>query len=69
LEFARTEVSGQTPKRFSDPVKPVPIIAMTANAYREDVEKALKSGMNGHIAKPVDIKAVMQVLTEKLEVR
>jgi CheY-like chemotaxis protein len=49
--------------------KIVPIIAMTANAYREDVEKALNSGMNGHVAKPVDLKELMQVLTEKLEDR
>ena len=46
--------------------KTVPIIAMTANAYKEDIEKALVSGMNGHLSKPVDIKAVMQVLAEKL---
>jgi CheY-like chemotaxis protein len=42
----------------------VPIVAMTANAYREDVEKALGAGMNEHLAKPVDIKAIMRVLTE-----
>ena len=46
--------------------KAVPIIAMTANAYKEDIEKAYSFGMNGHIAKPIDINAVMQVLTEKL---
>jgi signal transduction histidine kinase/ActR/RegA family two-component response regulator len=46
--------------------KTVPIIAMTANAYREDVEQALKSGMNGHLAKPIDIQAVGRVLTEQL---
>jgi len=44
----------------------VPIIAMTANAFREDIEKALASGMNGHIAKPIDINEVMYVLSEKL---
>jgi CheY-like chemotaxis protein len=45
----------------------VPIIAMTANAYREDIERALDSGMNGHLSKPVDIDAVMQTLTDKLK--
>ena len=40
----------------------IPIIAMTANAYREDVERALASGMNGHLAKPVDFNAMMRVL-------
>jgi signal transduction histidine kinase len=44
----------------------VPIIALTANAYREDIEKARAAGMNGHLAKPVDIKAVMHTLRTKL---
>jgi len=44
----------------------IPIIAMTANAYKEDIEKALAAGMNGHLSKPIDIGAVMQVLAEKL---
>ncbi|MDR1618443.1 MAG: response regulator [Treponema sp.] len=44
----------------------VPIIALTANAYREDIEKARAAGMNGHLAKPVDIKAVMYMLKTKL---
>ncbi len=32
----------------------IPILAMTANAFREDVERALESGMNGHLSKPID---------------
>jgi len=40
----------------------VPIYAMTANAFREDVERALASGMNGHLAKPIDIAAVRKLL-------
>ena len=44
----------------------VPIFAMTANAYREDIEKAIEAGMNGHLAKPVEIKAVMRVLAQYL---
>ncbi|MDL2314110.1 transporter substrate-binding domain-containing protein [Desulfovibrio sp. OttesenSCG-928-C14] len=44
----------------------VPIIAMTANAYREDIEKALESGMNGHIAKPVDMGLVKKMLRRYL---
>jgi CheY-like chemotaxis protein len=40
----------------------VPIIAMTANVFKEDVEKCLASGMNDHIGKPID----QQILMEKL---
>ena len=42
--------------------KTVPIIAMTANAYREDVEQALAVGMNGHLAKPVDKSALVETV-------
>jgi PAS domain S-box-containing protein len=40
----------------------VPIIAMTANAFKEDVDQALASGMNGHIAKPLDAEKLMELL-------
>jgi CheY-like chemotaxis protein len=40
----------------------VPIIAMTANAFAEDVQAALASGMNGHIAKPLDLKSLADTL-------
>ena len=46
------------------PFDPVPMYAMTANAYREDIDKAIISGMNGHIAKPVDLKIILKVLDE-----
>jgi len=46
--------------------KTVPIIAMTANAYREDVNHAIESGMNGHLSKPVDIDAVKKLLYDRL---
>ena len=45
----------------------MPIIAMTANAFEEDKALALKCGMNGHIAKPLDIGAVFRVLQEQLK--
>jgi signal transduction histidine kinase/ActR/RegA family two-component response regulator len=45
----------------------VPIIAMTANAYREDIARAVASGMNGHLAKPIDIDEVTQVLARWLD--
>ena len=44
----------------------VPIIAMTADAFAEDVKKAHNAGMNGHIAKPLDISRLAAVLKEWL---
>jgi PAS domain S-box-containing protein len=44
--------------------KTVPIIAMTANAYREDINKALGIGMNGHISKPIDLQVVLRTLAD-----
>jgi signal transduction histidine kinase len=44
----------------------VPIIAMTANAYRDDIERGLDAGMNAHLAKPIDIVAVMRLLAERI---
>ncbi len=46
--------------------KTIPIIAMTANAFKEDIEKAQAVGMNGHIAKPIDIDMVMNILEDML---
>ncbi len=46
--------------------KSLPIIAMTANAMEEDKEAALKSGMNAHIAKPLDMELLMKVLRQFL---
>ena len=42
--------------------KRIPIYAMTANAFAEDIEKARNAGMDGHLAKPIDMTALMQVL-------
>ncbi|MBQ7478961.1 MAG: amino acid permease [Selenomonadaceae bacterium] len=44
----------------------IPIIAMTANAFSEDVQDAMAAGMNGHIAKPLDVPKMMETLAEVL---
>ncbi len=45
----------------------IPILAMTANAFEEDKQEALKSGMNDHIAKPIDVKNLINTLDNILK--
>ena len=45
----------------------IPIVAMTANAFAEDKRTALEAGMNGHIAKPIEIPKLMGTLKEILQ--
>lgn len=45
----------------------IPILAMTANAFEEDKQEALKSGMNDHIAKPIDVKNLIETLDNILK--
>ena len=44
----------------------IPIIALSANAFAEDVSKSLAAGMNGHIAKPIDLKQMYTILAKLL---
>lgn len=44
----------------------MPIVAMTANAFSEDVANAIEAGMNYHLAKPIDIATLMKVLNKYL---
>jgi PAS domain S-box-containing protein len=48
--------------------KEVPIVAMTANVFREDVERCLDAGMNDHLGKPIDMEDVMAKLFKYLRV-
>lgn len=47
----------------------IPIYAMTANAFSEDISAALNAGMNGHIAKPIDTKILYEILQKAVEHR
>jgi hemerythrin-like metal-binding protein len=46
--------------------RPLPVIAMTANVFREDIEKALEAGMDDHIGKPLDFNEVLEKLRHYL---
>jgi PAS domain S-box-containing protein len=45
----------------------IPIIAMTANVFREDVERCFAAGMNGHLGKPIVVSEVIAILKEYLQ--
>jgi len=46
--------------------KEIPIIAMTANVFSEDIEKCLDAGMNGHLGKPIDMDEILNILRKYL---
>ena len=46
--------------------KSIPIIAMTADAFADDIEKCLNAGMNDHIAKPIDPQRLYEALAKNI---
>lgn len=55
-------------RKLSDPGKAnIPIVAMTANAFEEDKKEAIRCGMNGHLAKPINVKELMVQLAKILQ--
>ena len=55
-------------RRMQSPAKAnVPIIAMTANAFSEDKNRALAVGMNDHVAKPIDMNVLLPVMIQQLQ--
>ena len=64
MDIHMPEVDGYEATRLiralEDPrAKTVPIVAMTANVFREDIERCLASGMNDHVGKPVDVNEII----------
>jgi CheY-like chemotaxis protein len=64
--FEEAQRTSMTPEFSQNVPKEIPIIAMTANVFREDIEKCLEAGMNGHLGKPLNINEVMEKLREYL---
>ena len=57
----------QTIRALDDPARAnIPIVAMTANAFEEDRQRAFNAGMNGHVPKPIDIPKLMETLQSLL---
>ena len=54
-------------RNLDDARADIPILAMTANAFEEDRQKALESGMNAHVSKPVDMNMLFKVMTQILK--
>ena len=44
----------------TDRARTIPIIAMTANVFKEDIDKCIESGMNDHLSKPIEVETVIQ---------
>ncbi|MDR2745655.1 MAG: response regulator [Desulfovibrio sp.] len=61
LEATRNIRASRAPNALT-----VPVVAMTANTFKEDVEKCLAAGMNSHLSKPLDMGAVWDTLRDYL---
>ena len=53
-------------RRLEDRRAEIPIVAMTANAFEEDRKAAFAAGMNGHVAKPIEISRLLETMAELL---
>ncbi|MDR1704975.1 MAG: response regulator [Clostridiales bacterium] len=61
------EAARQIRANSSEKAKTIPIIAMTANVFKEDIEECLAAGMNEHIGKPLDIERLLSLMTQYLK--
>ncbi|MDR1623047.1 MAG: response regulator, partial [Synergistaceae bacterium] len=71
MDVQMPEMDGYEATRFirglgAPQAKKVPIVAMTANVFREDVAKCLEAGMNDHVGKPLDFEEVLTLLRKYL---
>ena len=57
----------QAIRALDRPDASLPIIAMTADAFSEDIQRCLDAGMNAHISKPIDLREVSRLLEKYLE--
>ena len=62
--YAATRAIRNLPR---EDAKTIPIVAMSADAFAEDVQKCKDAGMNAHVAKPIDVKKMMQTLLDVLK--
>lgn len=54
-------------RALNRPDADIPIIAMTADAFAEDIQRCMESGMNAHIAKPIDMRELVRVLQKYMK--
>ena len=71
MDIQMPEMDGYTAARNirainNERAKDIPIIAMTANVFKEDIDKCFEAGMNAHIGKPLDFDEVLKVLSTYL---
>lgn len=62
------EATRQIRKLENPEIANIPIVAMTANAFEEDRQKALDAGMNGHVSKPIDLGKLLEAVKKVLKV-
>ena len=72
MDIQMPEMNGYEATRairgLKDKVKSkIPIIALTANAFEEDKKNAIKAGMNGHLAKPIEIDQLIETMKKNLK--
>ena len=63
------EATAAIRKLDSETAKHIPIIALTANAYHEDIQKCLAAGMNAHLSKPINIDRAVRTIQGRKRIR